>query len=207
MSAPTNSRVAGLALDPIQQYLLYDAIDAAPALVFVADDDMSYLAVNNTACRVLGYSREELLAMRVPDVVLSVEAPSLYRQMMKERSQQGDVELLTKHGRRLPFIYEASETQIAGMRYWVSIGFVNSKLFEKVNQLEQALLSRVVIEQAKGVIAGRHNVDKDTAFEALRSAARSTQLPIRDLARRTVEEITTPREIIARLPYQTSPQP
>jgi PAS domain S-box-containing protein len=192
-------KISGLALRPIQQFLLYDAIDAAPALIFVADDEMSYVAVNRNACEVLGYSREELLSMRVTDVAVSVEAPSLFEQMMRERSQQGAVELLTKDGVLLPFIYEAAETQIGGMQYWVSVGFVNSPLHEKVGQLERALLTRVVIEQAKGVLVGRHHVDPVTAFEALRAAARSNNLRLHDLARRTVEETDTPPEIVARL--------
>ena len=192
--------VNGLALGPIQQSLLYGAIDDAPALVFVADDDMNYLAVNNRACSVLGYSRDELLSMRVTDVVVTSEAPTLYERMMDERVQQGDVELVTKDGTRVPFIYEAGETVIAGATYWVSVGFVNSQLYARAAQLERALLSRVVIEQAKGVLIGRHGVDAATAFEALRTAARSTHSRLHDLAHRTVLEAQTPREIEARLP-------
>ncbi|MDX6477377.1 MAG: hypothetical protein QOH95_2888 [Gaiellaceae bacterium] len=188
-------------LRPIQQLLLYDAIDASSALIFVADDEMNYLAVNNTACAVLGYSREELLSMRVTDVVVAVEAPSLFQQMMNERSQQGDVELLTKDGALLPFIYEAGQAQIAGMPYWVSIGFVNSRLYAKVAQLEKALLSRVAIEQAKGVLIGRHGLDATAAFEALRAAARSNNMRLHDLARRVLEEPETPTEIAIRLPH------
>jgi AmiR/NasT family two-component response regulator len=45
-----------------------------------------------------------------------------------------------------------------------------------------ALTSRVRIEQAKGVIAERHNVDIDTAFEMLRSYARSHQRSLTELA-------------------------
>lgn len=200
------SPLSGLALKPIQQFLLYDAIDVGPALVFVADDQMRYLAVNDKACSVLGYSREELLSMRVTDVVVAVEAPSLYEQMMNERSQQGDVELLTRDGALLPFIYEATEVQIAGMQYWVSVGFVNSRIHEKVGQLERALRSRVVIEQAKGVLVGRHGVDATMAFEALRAAARSNHLRIHDLAHRTVEETETPQEVAVRLPGKASPR-
>src|SRR4051812_46964401 len=37
-------------------------------LVLVADAEMRYLDANEAACRLLGYTREELLAMRVPDV-------------------------------------------------------------------------------------------------------------------------------------------
>jgi PAS domain S-box-containing protein len=97
-----------LALRAVQQFLLYDAIDDAPALVFVADEDMNYLAVNNRACSVLGYSRQELLSMRVTDVVVTSDAPPLYERMMNERIQEGDVELLTRDGALVPFIYEAA---------------------------------------------------------------------------------------------------
>ena len=195
----TQTTPRGLALRPIQQLLLYDAIDISPALVFVADDEMRYLAVNNTACAVLGYSREELLSMRVTDVVVSAETPTLYRRMMDDQSQEGDVELLTKDGAQLPFIYEAAQAHIAGVRYWISIGFVNSQLHEKVGQLETALHSRVVIEQATGVLIGRHGLDATTAFDALRGASRASNVRLRDLARRIVEESDTPVEVSARL--------
>lgn len=42
-------------------------------------------------------------------------------------------------------------------------------------QLQHALESRVVIEQAKGMLADRHGISLTDAFERLRSHARSTQ--------------------------------
>ena len=50
------------------------------------------------------------------------------------------------------------------------------------NQLQHALDSRVLIEQAKGVIAYMHDVDMDTAFQTLRGHARSNNLNLRDVA-------------------------
>ncbi|GGP34331.1 GAF and ANTAR domain-containing protein [Streptomyces melanogenes] len=54
-------------------------------------------------------------------------------------------------------------------------------------QLEQALASRVVIEQAKGVLATRWAVPLDEAFDLLRKHARSRQRPLRDVAREVIE--------------------
>ena len=49
-------------------------------------------------------------------------------------------------------------------------------------QLQQALDSRVVIEQAKGILAGEHGIGLDTAFSALRNHARSKQATLRTVA-------------------------
>jgi len=53
-------------------------------------------------------------------------------------------------------------------------------------QLQGALNSRIVIEQAKGMIAQRSGLDVDTAFERLRAHARSNQVRLADLARAVV---------------------
>lgn len=49
-------------------------------------------------------------------------------------------------------------------------------------QLQGALNSRIVIEQAKGVISRDHGVSVDEAFAALRSHARSNHLRLAELA-------------------------
>jgi AmiR/NasT family two-component response regulator len=69
------------------------------------------------------------------------------------------------------------------------------ELRARVAELEIALESRVVIEQAKGMIAARHHVDLQTAFHALRLAARSNHLLLRELALRVITEPGTPAEI------------
>lgn len=50
-------------------------------------------------------------------------------------------------------------------------------------QLNEALNSRIVIEQAKGVIAERAGIDTDEAFQRLRHHARSNNLRLADVAR------------------------
>ena len=54
-------------------------------------------------------------------------------------------------------------------------------------QLQTALNSRVVIEQAKGVIAERRQLGMDESFTLLRSTARSSSRRLSDLARAVVE--------------------
>jgi GAF domain-containing protein len=49
-------------------------------------------------------------------------------------------------------------------------------------QLQRALDGRVVIEQAKGMIAARAGVTLSIAFEMLRAAARSSRRPLADVA-------------------------
>ncbi|MDQ6796501.1 MAG: ANTAR domain-containing protein [Actinomycetota bacterium] len=50
-------------------------------------------------------------------------------------------------------------------------------------QLQSAVFSRVVIEQAKGLVAGATGVDMDAAFWALRAHARSENVRLADVAR------------------------
>jgi hypothetical protein len=53
---------------------------------------------------------------------------------------------------------------------------------ELIDQLNTALNTRVVIEQAKGVIAEREQVDMEQAFAALRGHARHNNLRLADVA-------------------------
>jgi len=66
------------------------------------------------------------------------------------------------------------------------------ELQTKNAQLETALASRIVIEQAKGVLAERYRMDLDRAFAILRGAARSNRIKIHDLAQLVVTSPRTP---------------
>ena len=55
-----------------------------------------------------------------------------------------------------------------------------------VGELQVALDSRVVIEQAKGVLVGRHGLTTRQAFERLRRQARDQRRPLTEVARAVV---------------------
>lgn len=68
---------------------------------------------------------------------------------------------------------------------------------ERVEQLETALRSRLVVEQAKGYLAGRDDIDLETAFQRLRDHARAHNMPLHAVAGRVVA---------GDLPLATSPR-
>ena len=77
----------------IQTALLGEAVDGGPALVFVADEDMRYIAVNEFACRTLGYTRDELLELRVSKVAREAAAPAQYDELLRRVRLSGDEDL------------------------------------------------------------------------------------------------------------------
>jgi len=67
-----------------------------------------------------------------------------------------------------------------------TIGILQERSFREAHilndQLQRALESRVLIEQAKGVLAAVHSLDMDQAFSALRDYARTHRLSLREVA-------------------------
>lgn len=56
----------------------------------------------------------------------------------------------------------------------------------RIDQLEHALQSRLIIELAKGFLAGRDGVSPDRAFERIRAYARSHHLSVQEVSTRVV---------------------
>ena len=70
----------------------------------------------------------------------------------------------------------------------------------RAGQLQHALDSRVAIEQAKGMLAERANVDMDEAFTMLRTYARSTRRHLSEVASRLVAGTMAVDEVAAGRP-------
>jgi hypothetical protein len=68
-------------------------------------------------------------------------------------------------------------------------------VLDENEQLRHALESRIVIEQAKGVLAERYALPIESAFELLRRSARNNRMSIHRLAEAVVTSRDTPPQI------------
>jgi ANTAR domain len=75
---------------------------------------------------------------------------------------------------------------------------------ERAEQLQHALDSRVVVEQAKGILSERIGLDMDGAFALLRYAARGARMKIHDLAQAIVDSDGTPDAVVRALARHAS---
>ena len=64
------------------------------------------------------------------------------------------------------------------------------------DQLNTALASRVVIEQAKGVMAERSGLSMESAFEVMRRHARDHNVRLAEVARRVVDKTLAPGDLV-----------
>jgi len=68
-------------------------------------------------------------------------------------------------------------------------GDASGFLLERTIQLQTALDSRIVIEQAKGILAERESISPEDAFDRMRREARARRMRLRDLARGIVATV------------------
>jgi GAF domain-containing protein len=80
-----------------------------------------------------------------------------------------------------------------------SVAVANSRLYQSARalsaQLEAAMASRSVIEQAKGVIMAVRAVDQDTAFDLLRRTSQAENRKLRQIAVEIVEAAASRRPV------------
>ena len=104
----------------------------------------------------------------------------------------GAVGILDVHGRQF------SDTDISlaqTLAEAATIGLRQQRALQQSTrtseQLQRALDSRVIIEQAKGMTAARLGISLDSAFELLRAHARRNNLKLSDVATETVHQRLT----------------
>lgn len=102
--------------------LLGDALMQARAAAFVLDDEGHYVAVNDAATRLTGYTRSELLELRAGvDLAADAESQELYDVVAHARHQKGSSRLRRKDGSVIDVRFVTCETSIGGLPYILSL--------------------------------------------------------------------------------------
>jgi transcriptional regulator with GAF, ATPase, and Fis domain len=78
----------------------------------------------------------------------------------------------------------------AGLASQVSAAFFGHR--DLADQLSEAMQSRAVIEQAKGILIAVHRCDADQAFERLVRMSQTTNRKLREVAEQTVQTASAP---------------
>ena len=103
----------------VQKSLVGEALEHGPVAVFVVDDDGRYLAANAYACELLGYTRAELLDLRVSDVSADPEARSNFSELRRAEPRTGVTRLRRSDGTELEVQFRASQTTVGGMLVYI----------------------------------------------------------------------------------------
>lgn len=177
--------------------------------VLAADEDPDALEQTATLLRTLGHEVTactasvaeacELIARDEPDAAVVVVHDDVDHALdlideLSEAASGPVVALLT--GDDATFAEEAARRGISaltttptgeGLQSALEIAVrrhaETARLNEQVEQLENALERRAVIERAKGILMERHGLAERAAFDVLRAAARGTSRKVVDLAR------------------------
>lgn len=133
---------------PFGESALHALIEQAPDGIFAADIEGRFIYVNEAGCRMLGYSRAEVLGMKVEDAVLPSDPDRLARAiavLLAGRSETTEWTLRRKDGTGLPIEVNA---HILPNGQWH--GFVRDVSDRKAHEVErEALFERIESERRR----------------------------------------------------------
>ncbi len=147
-------------------------VESAPYGIFVADLSGRYLEVNPEACRITGYTQEELCAMRISDLLppaLRGDGVGHFEQVLREGAAYGEPPFCTKEGeQRWWSVYARKLGEDRAIGFCRDI--TEEKLLRESLKKEQAFL-RQVIDTIPGFVFvkssdGRHTLVNKALCEA-----------------------------------------
>jgi PAS domain S-box-containing protein len=109
------------------------ALDADRAAAFVADRGMRLVGANARGCVMLGYSRDELLSLSIPDIDASARLEAVWEQLVETGFHVGQARLKRRDGSAMTVDYEAKEVIASGTRLylWIAVPRLPSRQTER----------------------------------------------------------------------------
>ena len=104
----------------VQSTMLGELFENAQIGAIAVDDAGRYVAVNQYACELVGYTREELLGRRVGDLNPETDLTRQVAQVLAGERDEGEVTIRRKDGGALHVRYRAARTTLARMPFAVA---------------------------------------------------------------------------------------
>jgi PAS domain S-box-containing protein len=102
----------------VLETLLLEAVDSAQMAICVYDEQGRYVTVNDCACAILGYTRDELLTYDVADFTPG----GIERKVLLSDEHREGVRLVRrKDGSTVPCAFVVTPTRVAGLPYFVAV--------------------------------------------------------------------------------------
>jgi PAS domain S-box-containing protein len=108
----------------VLETLLLEAIESARMAISVYDEEGRFVTVNDCACKILGYSRDELLLHDVADF----SKGGIDRKVLLSNEQREGVRLVTrKDGTTVPCAFVVTPTRVGHLPYFVAVWWTLDK--------------------------------------------------------------------------------
>jgi PAS domain S-box-containing protein len=102
----------------VLQTLLLEAIETAHMAICVYDDEGRYVTVNDCACSILGYTRDELLSHDVADFTEG----GIDRKVLLTNEWREGIRMVTrKDGSSVPVAFVVAPTRVSHLPYFVAV--------------------------------------------------------------------------------------
>ena len=100
----------------IHQALLGDAFEQAATIgAFVLDEHGRYVAVNEHACELSGYERDEIVGLEIG--TFNPHLAAEYAAALDEDRLAGDTTLMRKDGTQVDVSFRATQTRVSGLPF------------------------------------------------------------------------------------------
>jgi PAS domain S-box-containing protein len=183
-------------------------LDAIAAAVVATDTAGRIFYFNRAAEQLYGYSRQQMLGANVMELLVEpvdqISAEEIMASVLSGRRWSGQFRVrgsggaaivvritdtpIIEHGRVVGVIGVAED--IAGDSS-VDAAEVSERIESRsarlADQMRQAMESRAVIEQAKGMLIGAHGCSADEAFQMLSESSQRANRKLHDLAAAMVQ--------------------
>lgn len=137
--------------------------DNALNAILITDNQGKFVEANPAACRLLGYTREELLRKRIPDIAPNIapeDFPTIWQAFIDGGPQTGEIQLKGKSGQIIESEYQAAANFVPGRHLSIIHDITERKRTEQALRESEAHFRAVweiatdamVLSDADGVV-------------------------------------------------------